>query len=144
MNVAVTYQNGVQMSYSLNAFCGWEGYQIAFNGTKGRLEHKCQESVYVSGEGKVEGASMENGTYTRIYPIKATPYDVNVWEAKGGHGGGDTLLRKDLFSTIKDSDPYSLRADHISGAKSIITGIAANVSMKENRPVPIDEFNLPF
>jgi len=144
MNVAVTYQNGVQMSYSLNAFCGWEGYQMAFNGTKGRLEHKCQESVYVSGEGKVEGAILENSTYTRVYPIKADPYDVKIWEAKGGHGGGDILLQKDLFSSTKDADPYSLRANHISGAKSILTGIAANISMQENRVVSIGEFGLPI
>lgn len=142
MNVAVEYQNGVQMSYSLNAFCGWEGYQISFNGTKGRLEHKCQESVYVSGEGKVEGESMKNGTFTRVFPIKASPYNVEIWEAKGGHGGGDVLLQKDLFSLEKPADPFALRANHISGAKSILTGIAANLSMKENRPIFVSEFGL--
>ena len=31
--------------YSLNAFTGWEGYVIVFNGTKGRLEHKMEEAV---------------------------------------------------------------------------------------------------
>ena len=39
MNVLVKYDNNVTMAYSVNAFNAWEGYHIAFNGTKGRLEH---------------------------------------------------------------------------------------------------------
>ena len=38
MNAVVRYSNGVTMSYSLNAFMPIEGYRLAFNGTKGRLE----------------------------------------------------------------------------------------------------------
>ena len=39
MNVVVRYSTGATLSYSLNAFNAWEGYHIAFNGTRGRLEH---------------------------------------------------------------------------------------------------------
>ena len=56
MNVIVKYDTGATLSYSLNAFNAWEGYHIAFNGTKGRLEHGMQEKVYVSGDGSVPGA----------------------------------------------------------------------------------------
>ena len=38
MNVIVKYDTGATLSYTLNAFNAWEGYQIAFNGTKGRLD----------------------------------------------------------------------------------------------------------
>ena len=38
MNAVVKYSTGVTMSYSLNTFMPMEGYRIAFNGTKGRLE----------------------------------------------------------------------------------------------------------
>ena len=44
MNVVVSYRNGVKMAYSLNAFNPWEGYVVSFNGTQGRIEHKCEES----------------------------------------------------------------------------------------------------
>ncbi len=44
MNLVVDYANGVKMSYSLNTFMPWEGYVVSFNGTKGRLEHKCEET----------------------------------------------------------------------------------------------------
>ena len=40
MNVIVKYKTGATLSYSLNAFNAWEGYTIAFNGTKGRIEHR--------------------------------------------------------------------------------------------------------
>ncbi|MCK5805290.1 MAG: Gfo/Idh/MocA family oxidoreductase, partial [Lentisphaeria bacterium] len=36
MSVMVKYTNRAVMTYSLNAFCPWEGYRICFNGTKGR------------------------------------------------------------------------------------------------------------
>ena len=38
MNAVVRYSNGVNMSYSVNTFMPVEGYHLAFNGTKGRLE----------------------------------------------------------------------------------------------------------
>ena len=38
MNAVVRYSNDVTMSYSLNTFMPLEGYRLAFNGTKGRLE----------------------------------------------------------------------------------------------------------
>ena len=38
MNALVKYSNGVNMSYSVNTFMPFEGYYLAFNGTKGRLE----------------------------------------------------------------------------------------------------------
>ena len=63
MHVTVTYRNGAMLSYSLHSFMPWEGYMIAFNGTIGRLEHLCQESVYFSGDGSVPGAIKPDGSF---------------------------------------------------------------------------------
>ena len=38
MSAAILYENGVQVSYSLNTFMPIEGYHLAFNGTRGRIE----------------------------------------------------------------------------------------------------------
>ena len=38
MQVLVGYQNGVSMTYSLNAFMPWEGYIVALNGSLGRID----------------------------------------------------------------------------------------------------------
>ena len=45
MNVVVTYDSDAILSYSLNAASPWEGYEVTFNGTKGRLEHKVVEQA---------------------------------------------------------------------------------------------------
>ena len=52
MNVIVRYDTGTTLSYSLNAFNSWEGYQIAFNGTKGRIEHSIVEQAARRGRGR--------------------------------------------------------------------------------------------
>ena len=135
MNLTVAYHNGAKMSYSLNAFMPWEGYTIVFNGTQGRLEHKCQESVYINADGTTPGALKKEGTWIHVFPHREPAYEIDVWEAQGGHGGGDDLLLQDLFAPTDTPDPYGRRADHRTGAWSILTGIAANTSMREGRPV---------
>jgi predicted dehydrogenase len=137
MNLVVNYQSGAIMSYSLNCFMPWEGYIVCFNGSKGRLEHKCMETVYISGDGTVPGALHSDGTTIRIYPLASPAYEVELWQAIGGHGGGDALLLEDIFNTQPDPDPYNRHADQRSGAYSILTGIAANQSMSSGLPVNI-------
>ena len=139
MALTVTYASGASMSYSLNAFMPWEGYTIVFNGSKGRLEHKCEESVYINADGSVPGALKPEGTWIRVYPHFEPAYEVPVWDAVGGHGGGDELLLEDIFRPGAAPDPYGRRADHRAGAWSILTGIAANLSMLRGEEVAASE-----
>ncbi len=138
MNVSVEYRNGITMSYSLNAFSPWEGYHIAFNGTKGRLEHITKESSYINGDGRVPGETTL-GTMINIMPHFTHGHFVPVRQGEGGHGGGDARLLDDLFLPTPAPDPLKRRADHRGGAWSILTGVAANISMKENRIVTVAE-----
>jgi predicted dehydrogenase len=135
MNVVVGYASGAKMSYSLNAFCSWEGYMVAFNGTKGRLEHTCQEKVYINADGTVPGALKKDGTHIRVFPQRQPAYEVELWTGAGGHGGGDDPLLDDLFATCPPADKYLRAADHRSGAWSILTGVAANKSMASGQAV---------
>ena len=128
MQVLVNYHTGVTLNYSLNVFCALEGYTIQFNGSRGRLEHKCEERVYINGDGTVPGALKKEGTYIRIYPTREAAYDVPVWTGTGGHGGGDDAMLKDLFG-VGEPDKYLRAADHRCGAYSILCGIAANQSI---------------
>ena len=140
MNVIVDYQDGAKLSYSLNAFMPWEGYMVTFNGTRGRLEHKCEENVYTNADGSVPGALNKEGTWIRVYPHWKPAYEVDVWEAKGGHGGADPVMLKYIFDPENQPyDKYLRAADQRSGAWSILTGIAANHSIAEKRPVTINE-----
>jgi predicted dehydrogenase len=138
MNVIVKYDTGATLSYSLNAFNAWEGYTIAFNGTKGRIEHGIQENVTTFGDGSVPGAVKPGGTYIRVYPLRAPAYEVPLWPTnKGGHGGGDTVMLDDLFLPEKKADKYLRAADQRGGAYSILTGIAANHSFRSREEVRI-------
>ena len=140
MNVIVGYANGTKMSYSLNAFLPWEGYTINFNGTKGRLEHKCMETVYINGDNTVPGEMIGgDATTITLYPHFDTPQQIPIWEAKGGHGGGDDLLLKDIFVPEPTADMYKRAADWRGGAYSILTGIAANESMRTGKQIVVEE-----
>jgi hypothetical protein len=137
MNLVVKYASGALMSYSLNAFLPWEGYAISFNGAKGRLEHKCMETVYVNADGSVPGELIDTGTTVRIFPHFRAAYAVEPWKSKGGHGGGDARLLDDLFCAKPPKDKYLRAADQRAGAYSILTGIAANKSMKTGKAVQV-------
>jgi hypothetical protein len=137
MTLVVEYDTGAKMSYSLNACMPWEGYTVCINGTRGRLEHRCMEASYVSGDQSVPGALRREGTWIRIYPNWKQPYEAPVWESVGGHGGGDAPLLDDIFRPGAAADKYLRCADHRAGAYSILTGIAANISMKTGQAVAI-------
>ena len=140
MNVVVDYRSGAKMTYSLNAFTPWEGYLVSFNGTRGRLEHKCEESVYINADGSVPGMLNKEGTWTRVFPNWQPAYEVDLWTGSGGHGGADPVMLGYIFAPDEqEPDKYLRAADQRSGAWSILTGVAANHSMAENRPIPIDE-----
>ena len=137
MNAVVRYSTGTLMSYALNAFTPWEGYIISFNGTKGRLEHTCVESVYVSGDGSVPGELVKKGTNIIVHPHFAPQYSVEIPEAKGGHGGGDEPLLEDVFNPNAPADPLKRAAGLGDGCYSILTGVAANESMRTGKLVRI-------
>lgn len=139
MNVIVKYKQNTTLCYSLNAFNSWEGYLIVFNGTKGRIEHKMEESVYINGDGTVPGAIKKEGTYIRVYPLRSAAYQLDLWTGEGGHGGGDPILLEDIFSPEKREDPYLRAADQRSGAYSILIGAASNISFGTGESVRIDK-----
>ena len=140
MSVFAEYRNRVKLNYSLTAFSPWEGYVINFTGTEGRIEHRMEETVYINADGTVPGALKKDKTMIKVYPLRDAPYDVNIWEAEGGHGGADPLMIKYLFDPSgQPEDKYQRASDHRAGAWSIITGIAANHSIISKHPVRIDD-----
>lgn len=148
MGVMVRYENNVVMTYALNAHCPWEGYRVCFNGTKGRLEFNVVEKSYVSGEHEdfnQPGMRELEGDKKEMVPEiifqahwnkpQVIPYEQGD---KGGHGGGDVRLLNDVFLG-KGEDPLGHAAGYVDGARSILTGIAANISMKTGLPVNVKD-----
>jgi predicted dehydrogenase len=135
MSAVVDYDTGATLSYSLNAFNAWEGYTVAFNGTKGRIEHTVVESTYINGAENPHGAFT--GVHTRVIPLRGAATDLVPWTAEGDHGGGDRLMLEDIFAPDPAGDRFHRIADERAGAWSILVGIAANRSMETGAKVKI-------
>ncbi|MBS6953991.1 MAG: Gfo/Idh/MocA family oxidoreductase [Enterocloster asparagiformis] len=138
MSVLVRYQNGAQMSYSLNSYMPWEGYIVSFNGSKGRIEYQVREQAYINGGGERADEGAQKLTSIMVYPMFDNPYPVEAEKGVGSHGGGDTVLLNDIFGTPQE-DRFQRAASHIDGAMSILTGVAANKSIASGLPVNIGE-----
>ena len=147
MALVVRYRSGVTMSYHLTAYSPWEGYRVVFNGSKGRLEFDVVETGYASGSSSDtnrpelrDGNEIEINESTRVVlrPHWSKPVELPEIASEGGHGGADKRLLKDIFAP-KGDDPLGLRASHIDGAYSILTGIAANKSFATGMPVSVTD-----
>jgi predicted dehydrogenase len=143
MSVLVRYDTGALLTYSLNAYSPWEGYRVAFTGTKGRLELTVVERPYVLHEnGSLIDPSYDSSEVIApklvLHQHWQKPVNIPIEEAHGGHGGGDAQLLKDLFEGVSD-DPLGRAAGHMDGAKSILIGVAANQAFDTNQPVRIKD-----
>jgi hypothetical protein len=131
----VRYRTGTTLSYSLNACNAWEGYQIAFNGTKGRIEHGIVEQAFAAGATLPAGVRPD-GVSTRLIPLRGTPQEIEPWTGTGGHGGGDDVMLREVFGTAPP-DKYKRAADERSGLYSILVGAAANRCFTTGQAVTI-------
>ncbi|MBD8528550.1 MULTISPECIES: Gfo/Idh/MocA family protein [unclassified Massilia] len=134
MNVMVRYDNGAHLNYALSAYDAWEGYHIAFNGTKGRLEHRIVESGGAAGAAKVQ--SGNENVSIRIIPIRGQARDIEPWTGKGSHGGGDDVMLTEIFGEAPP-DKYKRVSDERAGAWSALVGIAANKCFATGQTVRI-------
>ena len=147
MSVMVRYANKAVMTYSLCAHCPWEGYRVAFNGTKGRLEFNVIEvgELSWSEDFNKDFGLHETQTDRLVHipeiifqPHWGKPQEITYEQGEGGHGGGDPKLLSHVFRGAKD-DPLGHAAGYVDGARSILTGIAGNISMKTGLPVRVKD-----
>lgn len=140
MNVIVDYDTGTTLSYSLNAFSGWEGYMITFNGSRGRLEYKVEERLVVARpEDHVSNSFAGDKAYIRVFPLRKPAYEIAPRMAQGAHGGGDAAMLQDAFTPKKQADITKRAADERSGAYSLLVGAAANRCFETGQTVKIDD-----
>lgn len=127
MAATIKYANGVQVAYSLTAYSPYEGYRIAFNGTKGRIDAWIEESKPTSDKNYDEIVLFKNFS-RREY--------IHVPFAASGHGGGDKLLKDQIFLP-EIGDPFKQCANVRDGALACLVGIAARNSIASKAPVNI-------
>lgn len=148
MSVTARYRSGALLTYSLVAYSPWEGYRVAITGDRGRIEVELVETVgktFVAGqeESLEEDEQIRaefGGARIRVFPMFQNPYGVAIPKpAGGGHGGADPLMLEQIFAPNPPADPLARAASHIDGAASILTGIAANLSIETNRLINVDD-----
>ncbi len=130
MAATIKYKNGVQVSYSLTAYSPYEGYRIAFNGTKGRMDAWIQESKPTSDANYDEIVVFKNFGKRQYIQIPQG----------GGHGGGDKLLKDQIFIP-NTPDPLKQMAGVRDGALACLVGIAARKSIASGQPVMIGDLS---
>jgi predicted dehydrogenase len=127
----VKYANGTYLNYTLTADTDFDGYWIAFNGTKGRLEAR------VLGYPKKDHVDL---VFTPVSIYNDKPAEViNVPFASGGHWGGDPIMMDKLFKDPGMPDPLGQQAGVRDGVMSILIGIAARKSIDRGKPIDIGD-----
>ncbi len=150
MSAQIIYANGVTANYSLTTYSPYEGWHIAFNGMKGRVESwediPYLEKAATDQEGR-HATEMSNDNKAKANDFRqimvmdnfSKDYEmINVPKVAGGHGGGDQEMQRRIFRDKQDN-PYNILAGTRDGAMSILIGIAARKSIQLKRPVKISE-----
>ena len=131
MSLLVKYRTGPVLNYSLNAYLPREGFQVAFNGSRGRLEYEEQHGGSDGGSGR--------RSKLFLYPMFGSPREITVPEGVGGHGGGDLLLQRQIFAQDAEPDRWRRDAGHLQGAASVLIGMAANRSFETGEVVSVSD-----
>ncbi|HMU47156.1 MAG TPA: Gfo/Idh/MocA family oxidoreductase [Chitinophagaceae bacterium] len=150
MSAQIIYANGVTANYSLTTYSPYEGWHIAFNGMKGRVESwediPYLEKTTVDQEGRHAKEMSNDNKVKEDESRKIMVMDnfsksfemINTPLVAGGHGGGDLVMQNRIFRNNNDN-PHHILADVRDGAMSILIGIAARKSIQQKRPVKISE-----
>ncbi|PZE21242.1 Gfo/Idh/MocA family protein [Paenibacillus xerothermodurans] len=128
----VRYDQGALLTYSVNFSLPYEGYRLAINGTHGRLE----TMEYHAPSRVPFPTEVQTIDY---YPLFGAKETIHVVQREGGHGGGDPVLLEDLFLGPDPRRAYDILSGSLDGAYSIGTGEAVWRSVKEGKPVRIDD-----
>lgn len=115
---------------------------------RGLTELLVEESTWLRPEVRTDGASPvmhgadvgdEAGrTEVLLRRHWERPREVKVPTGEGGHGGGDVRMLQDLFGPHRSTpDPLGRAANATDGARSLVTGLAANESFATGRVVRV-------
>ena len=135
-SLLVKYGTGTFLNYSLNAYLPREGFNVVFNGTKGRIEY---DEEHASGvvPGQKRDREHDWMRKLRVLPMFGEPYEVDIPLGEGGHGGADPLIQEQVFSDNPPEELLGRNAGGQQGAASIMVGISANRSYETGLPVRV-------
>ncbi|MCI5779145.1 MAG: Gfo/Idh/MocA family oxidoreductase [Lentisphaeria bacterium] len=134
MNAIITYKGGARVNYCETAYAPWQGYNIVFNGTAGRVEvgtvNRATRPENFRSEDYIR---IITGTTRQNIVMRELPFQ----EALTPHGGGDYAMFDQLFGA-GGPDPLGQVAGSRAGALSALVGITANESIRSGKVELID------
>lgn len=136
MQAHIAYASGAFANYTLTAYSPWEGLEIRFQGTKGELIHKHVEVHGVFGGERARAG--KDAVWTELHLAGQAPQKIDVPTAEGHHGGADPVMLGYIFDPENmEPDRFGRASDHVAGGWSILTGIAANMSIESGGTVDV-------
>ncbi len=130
MAVQIRYANKVQVSYSLTTYSPYEGFRVAFNGTKGRLDFWMHEK---------QPWPMENYDEIHVTDNFGKAEFIKLPRIEADHYGGDPVLKDTIFKNSSVPDPLKRAANVRDGAMAVLIGVAARKSIDSGKPFRIAE-----
>ncbi len=130
--VVYSYENDVRVTYALSTFSPYEGVHFSLEGTKGRIElHEVVDTQWSPGRITVPGMeAYYKATLTEFLPGVGRR-EIVLPEVEGGHGGGDTAIRHDLFVHPWDAPKPAALATVEDGIQAVLLGLASSRSIAE-------------
>ncbi|MEX0882225.1 MAG: Gfo/Idh/MocA family oxidoreductase [Cyclobacteriaceae bacterium] len=149
MSANIKYANKAVVNYSLTTYSPFEGWKIAFNGQKGRIdawldipflsnETMDQEALHAAEMDQNLGEDMNREPLV-LHKNWEESQMIQVVSERGGHGGGDKRLHDKIFKNPDAADPYKHSAGIRDGIMSVLIGVAARNSIHSNQPVRIED-----
>jgi predicted dehydrogenase len=132
MAVQIRYANRVQVSYSLTTYSPYEGWRIAFNGTKGRMDVWIHER---------QPWPMEEFDEIQITDNFGKAEFIRLPRLDSDHGGADPLMKDKIFKDPTLPDPFKQTAGVRDGAMAVLIGVAARNSIETGKPVNIADLS---
>src|SRR5690554_5584812 len=128
MSAQIKYANNAVVNYSLTTYSPFEGWRIAFNGQKGRIE-AWLDIPWMKNESldqeTLHSAEMNQKAEDDVLQEPLVLYKnwedfkvIHVSSERGGHGGGDKRLHDKIFKNPNAADPYKHSAGLRDGVMS--------------------------
>lgn len=121
--VAMKFADGVTATFTMTAFTPWGGRYVRVHGSKGYLHVNIDENQIDMWE---FWAGNRHST-------------IKIPESKGGHGGGDDRLIRDLVRAVTRNDASRVKTTTHESLRTHKIVFAAELSRREGRAVNLAE-----
>jgi len=138
MGVLIRYANGIDVSYTLNAFSPYESLRCAIEGNKGRLEYAVRyDTGWAVGGHRLPGIEKHQGESLRLFLPGKGIRDLAIRKQSGGHGGADPRLRAEFFGRNWRLKPSERMASLEEAVQAVMVGVAANRAIATGQTVDV-------